>query len=71
MLPVPDDGVPGDDDLIDIGRSRSIGNLIRMDCRSAHRIGSDDDEVRESSIGDPTAVGPAQTVMAGLAADID
>src|SRR6188472_2191942 len=71
MLPVPNDGVPGDDNLIDIGRGRSVGNLIRMDSGSAHRIGSNDDEVRESSIGNPAAVGPAQTVIAGLAADLD
>ncbi len=42
-----------------------------MDSRGAHRIGSDDDEVRESSIGDPAAAGPSQTVIAGLAADLD
>ena len=38
MLPVADDHLTGDDDLIDVGRGRGVGNLIGTGACGAHRI---------------------------------
>jgi hypothetical protein len=38
MPPVADDHLAGDDDLVDVGRGRSVGDLISTGARGAHRV---------------------------------
>ena len=71
MLPIPDDHLAADDDVINVGGGGSEADLIGPGAGGAHRVSADRDEVGEISLSDPAAFGPAQTAVPGFAADHD
>ena len=71
MLPIPDDHLAADDDLVNVGGGGSENDLIRPGTGGAHRVSADHDEVGQISISDPAALGAAQTAVSGLTADHD
>src|SRR5215217_4072007 len=71
MPPMTNNHPPGNNNVIDICTGRGVDDLIRMGPCGAHRIGSDNNEVSESPVGDPAAVGPAEAAVAGLASNLD
>lgn len=62
---------PGNNNVIDICAGCSVDDLIRMGPCGAHRIGSDDNEVSESSVGDPAAVRPPEAAITSIAGNHD
>ena len=38
MLPIADDHLAADDDLVNVGRGRSVNDLIRTGTRGAHGV---------------------------------
>src|SRR5215211_5093763 len=60
-----------DHNLVDICGRCGVRDLIGMGSRGAHGVGSNNDEISKSSIGDIAAVGPAQAVVACFAPDHD
>jgi hypothetical protein len=71
VLPIPDDHLTADDDLVDVGGGGSETDLIGPGAGRPHGVRADHDEVGEISISDPAAFGPAQAAVPGCTADHD
>lgn len=69
MLPIPDDHLAADDNVVNVGGGGSETDLIRPGAGGTHRVSADHDEVGEISISDPAAFWPAQTAVPDFGTD--